>query len=262
MLEVRKPKETKLLQIAVTLHDPQMAHRVSEFIAQRTVELSTRVAGDADLVTVEKARTRSEAARDNLSRLERESSALASNGQRTALEAELLALSKVRGELVSDLNGTSARIAELAAVQTAATAKDDIGLELRAQKARRGSLEESRDRLDREIDTKSAALSSAEAAKVALEGRLQTARHDFDTASKRLLDAEGAAGTRGEQLRIVDPGIVPQRPSWPNLPLNSATALVLGSVAALVYLGMRFGLESHRARLVRTSIKVAQRDSA
>jgi uncharacterized protein involved in exopolysaccharide biosynthesis len=46
---------------------------------------------------------------------------------------------------------------------------------------------------------------------------------------------------RGERLRVIDPGIVPQRPSAPNVPLNVAAALFLALVASMVYLSLRFG---------------------
>ena len=36
----------------------------------------------------------------------------------------------------------------------------------------------------------------------------------------RLLESRATAGTHAEQLRIIDPGIVPQRPSSPNISLN------------------------------------------
>ena len=46
----------------------------------------------------------------------------------------------------------------------------------------------------------------------------------------RLREARGETGFRGERLKIIDPGIVPERPSSPNLPLNVAAALLLGLV--------------------------------
>ena len=45
----------------------------------------------------------------------------------------------------------------------------------------------------------------------------------------------GDAGYRGERLQIIDPGIVPERPSSPNLPLNLAAALLLGLVLPVLY---------------------------
>jgi uncharacterized protein involved in exopolysaccharide biosynthesis len=51
----------------------------------------------------------------------------------------------------------------------------------------------------------------------------------------RLREARGDAGYRGERLKIIDPGIVPERPSSPNLPLNLAAALLLGLVLPIVY---------------------------
>ena len=47
------------------------------------------------------------------------------------------------------------------------------------------------------------------------------------------------AGYRGERLKIIDPGIVPERPSSPNLPLNVAAALLLGLVLPILWLTLR-----------------------
>jgi uncharacterized protein involved in exopolysaccharide biosynthesis len=56
---------------------------------------------------------------------------------------------------------------------------------------------------------------------------------------------------------MIDPGIVPRRPSSPNLPLNVLAALLLALVASVVYLAMRFsyarprGLRDDRAFATR-----------
>ena len=56
------------------------------------------------------------------------------------------------------------------------------------------------------------------------------ARRRSPPSRARLREARGDAGYRGERLRIIDPGIVPERPSSPNLPLNLVAALLLGLV--------------------------------
>jgi uncharacterized protein involved in exopolysaccharide biosynthesis len=40
---------------------------------------------------------------------------------------------------------------------------------------------------------------------------------------------------------VIDPGIVPQRPSTPNVPLNVIVALFVALLASVVYLSLAFG---------------------
>ena len=62
----------------------------------------------------------------------------------------------------------------------------------------------------------------------------------------RLRDARGETGFRGERLKIIDPGIVPERPSSPNLPLNVAAALLAGLVLPILYLTLEMSFQEAR----------------
>jgi len=50
----------------------------------------------------------------------------------------------------------------------------------------------------------------------------------------------------GEQLTIIDPGVIPERPSSPNVPLNIAAALLLGLLFPLAYLAVEMNLHQQR----------------
>ncbi len=49
-----------------------------------------------------------------------------------------------------------------------------------------------------------------------------------------------------ERLTIIDPGIVPERPSSPNVPLNVAAALMLGMLFPAAYLAVEMNLHQQR----------------
>jgi uncharacterized protein involved in exopolysaccharide biosynthesis len=49
--------------------------------------------------------------------------------------------------------------------------------------------------------------------------KLRAANAAFEAMSRRATELAGSSGLRTEQLRIIDPGIVPQQPSFPNTPL-------------------------------------------
>ncbi|MCU1233983.1 MAG: lipopolysaccharide biosynthesis, partial [Candidatus Solibacter sp.] len=69
----------------------------------------------------------------------------------------------------------------------------------------------------------------------------------------RLRDARGETGFRGERLKIIDPGIVPERPSSPNLPLNLAAALLAGLVLPVLWLTLAMSFQDRRAGLSAAS---------
>jgi uncharacterized protein involved in exopolysaccharide biosynthesis len=66
-----------------------------------------------------------------------------------------------------------------------------------------------------------------------------------------LLESRATAGTHAEQLRVIDPGTVPQRPSWPNLPLNLVAALFAALILSTAYLSFAFVFGRARSRYER-----------
>ena len=75
----------------------------------------------------------------------------------------------------------------------------------------------------------------------------------------RLRDARGETGFRGERLKIIDPGIVPERPSSPDLPLNVAAALLAGLVLPILYLTLAMSFQDRRAALTRGAFRAVAR---
>ncbi len=63
--------------------------------------------------------------------------------------------------------------------------------------------------------------------------------------------------TVSEQLRIVDPGIVPQQPSFPDVPLTAGAALLSSTILCLAYLSLQFGITRRSSRTVVRELKVA-----
>lgn len=77
-----------------------------------------------------------------------------------------------------------------------------------------------------------------------LDSEVQSAWVAQDEEERRLRDLEATAGYRGERLTLLDPGVVPERPSFPNLPLNLLAALALALTVSWLYLTLEFGLRS------------------
>src|SRR5262249_22748989 len=59
-----------------------------------------------------------------------------------------------------------------------------------------------------------------------LDSERKAAQALLKTAENHLQEVRSTVGYRGERLKIIDPGIVPERPSFPNIPLNVVAALL------------------------------------
>jgi len=232
ILKVSKVKDTKILEIAVTLHDPRQAQVVAQFLAEETVNLSrtANLATDQDLLDT--ARKRAGEAQKTL---EQEQSAWREFSTREpyeSLRAELETLEGSRDALEHDLTTSRANLAELA-VET-------FGARDSGARARVASLETQDAELARQIQAKSAALSNHEARADQIQQQMRAAQVAFDAAAARQREIEASAGMRSERLRILDPGVAPERPSFPNVGLNVVLAIAVALIAAVTYLTLTF----------------------
>ncbi|MGH9663019.1 MAG: hypothetical protein ACRD9L_01170, partial [Bryobacteraceae bacterium] len=112
--------------------------------------------------------------------------------------------------------------------------------QLQAAQARAAALSKQADALAKAIDNESATLSRRAAGLEHVQSELKIAQAAFESAAAHLRDVRAAVGLRGERLRIVDPGIVPERPSAPNIPVNVIAAFLAAAVASIVYLSLAF----------------------
>jgi len=63
--------------------------------------------------------------------------------------------------------------------------------------------------------------------------------------------------SRTETLQLVDPGVVPEKPSSPRLWFNLVAAFLAAFVLSLLYLSFEFGLQLRKAETLRKSLRVA-----
>jgi uncharacterized protein involved in exopolysaccharide biosynthesis len=79
-----------------------------------------------------------------------------------------------------------------------------------------------------------------------VEAERKSGQAELTAAETRLREARSEAGYRGERMRIIDPGIVPQRPSSPNLILNLLAAMLAGLVLPVLYLAVEMNYQEDR----------------
>jgi uncharacterized protein involved in exopolysaccharide biosynthesis len=94
------------------------------------------------------------------------------------------------------------------------------------------------------------------------QAQRNAARVAFESAEKRLEEVRSLSGSRGERLTVIDPGVVPERPSWPKIPLMVLAALVIALAGSLLYLIFEFNyrLEKSAARPVAPLAHVKARN--
>ncbi|HUI77183.1 MAG TPA: hypothetical protein VLY24_04690 [Bryobacteraceae bacterium] len=83
---------------------------------------------------------------------------------------------------------------------------------------------------------------------LAINATLPDARRAHSLAQFLADETVGLSGSlaTGERLTIIDPGVVPERPSSPNVPLNVAAALLLGLVFPVAYLAVELSVRQQR----------------
>jgi capsule polysaccharide export protein KpsE/RkpR len=244
VLRVTKPRDTKLLQISVTLGDPAKAQAVVQFIAEETVSLNHSLARQSDEEFITQAHRQAELARAQLDETDKR---LTQQSAAEALESELAGLRELKRRLQREVTQATADLADYGAqlkTQPPAPDSDRLRRDVAGIAARAEALRKEIDSVTRSIKDKQSALANRQANLERIEADRRSARAAYDTAIARWNEAESTAGNRGERLKVIDPGIVPQRPSSPNLPLNVFASLFIACIAALLYVSVRFVSES------------------
>jgi succinoglycan biosynthesis transport protein ExoP len=239
VLKVSKLRDTKILEISATLRDPKLAQGFAQYIAEQTVQVSRGESVESDREFVDGAQKQADEAQLRLESAQKAFTSLAIGAGVEALRNEVDASLELHQKLREQLLSAEADVAEYQQQQTQADGQF-AREQLQAARARAALLEKRAQELQRGIQEKSAMLASRTAKRDELQAALKMAQASYDNATTRLREARAAAGTRGERLRVMDPGIVPQRPSSPNIPLNVGAALFLALVASIIYLSFAF----------------------
>ncbi len=237
VLKVDKLRDTRALQISVTLPDPKTAQAVAQFIAEGTVDLSRSGAKEVDESMIEDAAKAAETAKVRLNQAEAAWQKGAGAHSAEALRSEVSDDGYLKSRVEEQLLDEQANLAD-----SSTQGQRDPG----ASRARADVLQRRIGELTRTIDGKSAALAQQSAREQDLQAALNAARTAYEAATQRLADSQIGLGSRTERLRVVDPGIIPQRPSSPNVPLIVMGAAALALFGSLLYLTLSFGLTQGR----------------
>jgi capsular polysaccharide biosynthesis protein len=237
VLKADVPKSTKVLEIQATLPDPKKAHELALYIAEETVKLNQSINREGDQELAADAEKQAGEVAAKLQKIEQAYEQASIKDPIKRLEAEVESDEELRATL-----------------QREVVEFEVLGEHERAQQYQ-GKLEA----LHRSLAPKQKLL----AERTARMGQLNSERTAAQAASKlaeaRLQEVRSALGSRGERLRIIDPGITPERPSSPNIPLNMLIALFAALVLSVLYVVVEMSYAAEKAESNRRSIRVASR---
>jgi capsular polysaccharide biosynthesis protein len=265
VLRVVKLPDTKVLQIKATLPDAKQSQALVQFLAEETVALNRSVENQSEHEALTEVRKQVEEAGAKLAQTRGQYNAAVAEGAESVLGEEVRNLSDLKGRLNEQLANAATSLAELSAradaqakAFAAGDSRENLQQDIAAARARSVALSAQMATVSRDLTQKASALAAARARADQGADQLRAANTAFEAMSRRANELAGSSGLRTEQLRIIDPGIVPQQPSFPNTPLFTAVALLFSSLLSLAWLSLRYGLERQRVRSARSEMKVAR----
>jgi len=253
ILEVSKPASTTIVDISTTVGDPKSAQALAQYIAEHAIALNRFLnqQTEEDLSKepqhlYDAAKARREAAEQTKDQFTRATPV-------EALDKENGVAAEMRTEVGKDLARARAELADYLGQQQAPQPVEAgerqsgwTQLEITATRARVQDLENQDRQLLQFLNEKGSLLEDLRRRRDAIDAELKSARADEEVVHTKLSDVKFSAASRGVRLKVLDPGIVPQRPSFPNPPLNVAVAFMLSLMASVGYLAVRFAYNRTR----------------
>ena len=238
VLKADMPRNTKILEIHATLPDPKKAHALALYIAEETVKLNQSVSREGDQELAAEAEKQAADVRSRLQKIEQAWADASTHEPVEQLQAELDSDEQLRAALKREL----------------------AEYEVLSEKGKADQYRRQLDSLQRQIAPKQKLLATRSARMEQLTSERTAAQAAAKAAENRLQEVRSALGSRGERLRIIDPGIVPERPSSPNILLNMVIALFAALVLSAFYLVVEMSYVAERAESNRRSLRVAGRN--
>ena len=241
-------RNTRILEISATLPDPRKAQALAQFVAESTVDLTRSLAGDSEGDLLHGMERQEQEVRERLQATEKAWSELVAHEPVAALEAEDENAGALRANVEQQVSNVELEIAD--AAERAKAGGSDAAQARKEEtnaRARRDQLEEQLRALAKQSLDREKMLSVRMAHRDRLEAERKAGQTQLAAVETQLREARGGAAYRGERLKIIDPGIVPERPSSPNLPLNVAAAFLLGLILPVIWLTIAMSYREQRA---------------
>lgn len=249
VLKVSLLRNTRILEISATLPDPRRAQQLAQFLAESTVEMNRGLAAEGDRDIAAAIGQQANELRRRVRDLDAAWAGLLTSEPVQTLEAEAENAATLRAGLDQQISNAELEIADAADRARGAGAGEaaEIRKQESSARARLEQLRRQRDAAARQGHEREKLLAARLARRDRLEAERKAMVAQLTAVETQLREARGGAVYRGERLRLIDPGIVPERPSSPNLPLNAGAALLLGLVLPAFWLAIELSFQQQRA---------------
>jgi len=162
------------------------------------------------------------------------------------LEAAIEEGASQRSTLEEQIQGQEVEIAGLEDRMKGGDAGGEMAKEASNARARTVELRRQLADLNSRMAEREKVLGARQAHHDQLEADRKAGQTALASIESRLRDARSERGSRGERLQVIDPGIVPERPSSPNIPLNVAVALLAGLALPILFFTWQFSFQEER----------------
>jgi uncharacterized protein involved in exopolysaccharide biosynthesis len=248
VLKVGLVRNTRILEISAILPDPKKSQQLASYLADETVAMNRSLVTEADQDLIHSTEQLEAETKARLDRIEAEWARLLAAEPTEALQAASENGAALYAKIEQDALGIELEIADNAQREKQATpdALPQIRNDAVNARLREAGLRRQLDALKRQAAEREKLLSTRMAHRDRLDAERKTALAALAGIENRLRETRSDAGYRGERLKVIDPGVIPESPSSPNVPLNTAAGLLLGFAIPLIYLTLSMGAHDRR----------------
>jgi uncharacterized protein involved in exopolysaccharide biosynthesis len=254
VLKISRPASTKIVEISATLDNPADAQKLAQHLAEQSVALNRKLDNESSEDLLIQARKTLERADNRLRMAEQNRNRVIQTEGVEVLQNEVMDTNALRLSIEQELGRTRAALADAEAEARILQGSGEPAertmfttREVDAMRARVASLEAQVAALAKTSADATTVLEGRRQRREPLDNELSVARGDYEVAKNKLAEVQSSSAYRAERLEIMDPGVIPQHPSSPNVLLNVMLAGLVSLVLSVGYLAMRFGYSRARS---------------
>jgi capsular polysaccharide biosynthesis protein len=236
ILRVSKRKDSKILQIRVALPEPDRALAVARFIAGGVLSLNQDTAAVIEVEARRNGQKQLDQWQENYRKAQEEYTDFNRKWPVEALQSEVDSLTDVVGRVQQASIEAGADAEEYATREARPGAASDANRQAAALRARADILDRQVTQMRLSLAAQGAELSKRIASRVQLEAQVKMAQAGLDAEARHVREIQDATGGRGDVLTIIDRGILPERPTSPNVVLNVVASVFIALILSSAYL--------------------------
>jgi len=254
MLAVSKPASTSLIEVSATLTNPIEAQHLAETLAEDAVGLNSSLDQQSNEEILREPMRIYVEAKARRERAEQGQASFLKETSRLTLEQKVSAAEALRTQVDSDLAREKTSLAAYEGQRSAGVPQDAgtgpgwADMQISTSSARIRELEKQETALTDFLHENVPTVEELKRRAETIESELRAARVEEESAMTRLRDIQSSSAVRRVRITVLDPGIVPQKPSSPNLLLNLISAFLLALMGSTGFLALGFSQPRLRAR--------------